>query len=126
MAVRTVFAEPIAERVSLRYTTALKKEDGAALAAADLTTLTLTLYALDASQTIINSVNAANILNSGRGAVDVNGVLTITLTPDDNQIIDATKPQEFHVLLIQGTYASGTKATRHELQIEVVNMARVP
>jgi len=126
MAVRTVFAEPVAERVSLRYRATLKKEDDTALAAAELSTLTLTIYALDAARTIVNAVTTVNILNTGRGTIDAAGLLTLILTPDDNQILDSTLPEERHVLLMQGTYASGVKATRHEVVVTVLNLGKVP
>lgn len=126
MAVRTVFPEPVPEKTSLRYRASLTKEDGTALAAAELSTLTLTLYALDTARTIINSVNGTNILNVGRGTIDANGLLTVILTPDDTQVLDATLAEEKHVLLFQGTYASGAKATRHEVLLTVLNLTKVP
>lgn len=123
MAVRTVFDAPIAERVSAQYSVTLTSETGAPLGAGDLTALTLTIYALDAEETIVNSVDAVSVLNAGRGTLDANGLLTLTLLPDDNQLVDPTRRSEKHIWLLQGTWG-GIKKTRHEVQVEVLNLAQ--
>jgi hypothetical protein len=126
MATRSVSPVEVPERTSFRYTANLTKEDGTPLTAAQLTTLTLTLYAMDATLTIINSVSDQNILNADRGTVDANGLLTIILTPADNQVLNTTLTVEYHIMLIEATYASGTKASRHEVRLAVRNMGLVP
>jgi hypothetical protein len=125
MTIRTPLSEPAVEKSSYRITATITDESGAALPAASLTTLVLTLYALDAAQTIVNGVNAANILNSGRGAVDAAGKLTLTLLPADNVLIDPTQSSEIHVALVEWTWAAGLKAGKHEVQFTVVNLAKV-
>lgn len=126
MAVRTKIATLVPERSTSRYTAVIVDDAEVAIPAASLNTLTLTLYVLDADKTIINSVTAVNILNTGRGAVDSNGNLTITLTAADNQIVTATRNTETHVALIEWTYDGGTKYGRHEFEFRVQNMSKVP
>jgi len=126
MTVRAVSSEVVPEKSTWRYTGVLKDETDTVVAAAQLTTLTLTLYALDAALTIINSVDAVNILNVGRGTVHAtNGTVTIIFEPADNAILDAALIEERHLALIQFTYAAGAKAGRHEVEFAVRNMAKV-
>jgi hypothetical protein len=123
--IRSRADKEIAEKSVFRYTADLKKEDGTVVASADLSALTLTVYAQDAAQTIINALNAVSILNVGRGTLDAAGKLTIVLAGDDLALVDATAAYEDHVMLIQGTYASGTRFARHEVYVRVVNLAKV-
>ena len=126
MSVRTVLPDPIPEKATWRYTATLKDETETVVAAAQLTTLTLTLYALNAALTILNSVDATNILNTGRGTVHAtSGLLTIVFEPADNPVVDATLLEERHLALIQWTYAGGAKAGRHEVEFGVRNLAKV-
>lgn len=124
MAVRTVIADHIPEKSTWRYTGILKDETGTAIAALSLSTLTLTLYNLD-TLAIINGMNGINILNADRGTVDASGNLTVVLQPADNPILDTTKIDETHVMLLQWTYAGGAKAGRHEVEFRVRNLAQV-
>lgn len=116
----------VAEQTTLRLTATLVDETGAAIPAAALSTLTLTLYQRDgASQPIINSVDAVNVLNAGRGTVHAtSGLLTLTLLPADHTIVDISLDLEWHRALIQGTYAGG-KAFKHEIDYQVRNLAKV-
>lgn len=117
----------VAERTSLRLTATLLDETGTAIPVSGLTTLTLTLYNRDsATLEIINSVTQVNIMNTGRGTVHAtSGLLTVTLTPADNQIIDPTTDQEWHRALIEGTYAAGAKAFKSEIDFPVRNLNKV-
>ncbi len=116
----------VAEKTTLRFTATLLDETGAAIPAAGLSALTLTLYNRDsATQEIVNSVSAADILNTGRGTVHAtSGLLTVTLQPDDNAIVDTTKDLEWHRALISGTYG-GTKAFKQEIEWQVRNLSKV-
>lgn len=117
----------VAERTSLRFTATLVDETGAAIPASGLTTLTLTLYARDlAGLDIINGVNGTNINNTGRGTVHAtSGLLTVVLDPADNQIVDGAADLEWHRALIQGTYNSGAKGFKHEIEYPVRNLNKV-
>lgn len=124
MAVRTVIPDLIPEKSTWRYTGVLKDEKAVAIPAASLTTLTLTLYNLE-TLAIINSLDGINILNTNRGTVDANGNLAITLHPADNLIVDTTKIEETHMMLLQWTYAAGVEAGRHEVEFKVRNLDKV-
>lgn len=117
----------VSERTTLRITAPLKDETGAAIPSAGLTTLTLTLYVRDATaQTIINSVDDVNILNTGRGTVHAtSGLLTLTLLPADTQIVDSTSAIEWHRALIEWTYDAGAKAGKYEIDFPVLNLNKV-
>ena len=117
----------VAEKTTLQITATLKDETGAAIALAALTTLTLTLYLRDlAAQTIINSVTAENIKNTGRATVHAtSGLVTLTLLPADNQVVDQTLDQEWHRALIEWTYNAGAKAGKYEIDFPVRNLNKV-
>lgn len=125
MPIRTWGPSEVAEKTSVMYTATLTKETGATLTSSDLSSLTLTHYALDETLTIINSVNGMDILNANLGTIDAFGLLTITLRPADTVILVTANLVEDRILLIQGTYASGSKATRHEVKYTIRNLAKV-
>ena len=117
----------VAERTSLRLTATLLDETGTVIPSAGLMTLFLTLYVRDsATKDIINAVDEVNILNSGRGTVHTSsGLVTLTLEPADNQIVDTSQDQEWHRALIDGTYAGAAKAFKYEIDYPVRNLAKV-
>lgn len=82
---------------------------------AALGSVTLTVYD-EATGTII--VNAVDALDSappaGRGYVDSDGIVRISLLPDDNVLLDETRSNELHVALVEFTYEGGAKASSHE------------
>ena len=116
----------VAEKTTLRITATLVDEAGAAVPSASVSALTLTLYNRDsATNEILNGVTAVNMLNTGRGTLHAtSGLLTITLEPADNAIIDNTSDLEWHRALIEGTY-SGGKAFKHEIDWQVRNLHKV-
>lgn len=118
----------VAEQSTLQMTATLLDEVSMPVPLAGLSTLTLTLYSRDSvAQDIINNVSATNMLNAGRGTVHpTTGLLTITLLPADNAIVDGTKDLEWHRALIQGTYGSGgSRAFKYEIDFPVRNVAKV-
>src|SRR5574337_1281463 len=125
MAIRSLCPLEVPEKSAFRYTADLKKEYNAALAPSELTTLTLTVYALDAALSIVNSLTAVDILNVGRGTVDSTGKLAVVLAGADLALLDSTRDAESHIMLIQGSYAGGTKFTRHEVEHVIRNLAKV-
>ena len=75
-----------------------------------LTSLTLTITApLLPGAPFVNSVNKVNILNTGRGTIDVNGNLTIQLLPADMTVLGTA--DEVHYLIIEGQYSSNKQVT---------------
>ena len=115
----------IPEKSAFRYTASLLKEDGTALGSADVSALTLTVYNLDSALTIINSINGVSILNVGRGTLSAGGALVVTLDALDLALVDSTIEEERHIMLITGTYASGARFFRHEIEHTVVNLQKV-
>lgn len=117
--------EPARELKTFRIAGVLKDETGAAVPAASLSTLKLTLFnAVDGA--IINAVAAVNILNADRGTVDVNGNMICTLAPTDSPILGAGANEEKHVAFFEWTYAGGSKAGGVECEFLVCNFVKLP
>ena len=87
-----------------------------------LSSLTLTLWD-DASRAILNNVDRVNILNTGRGTVDVNGYLICTLVGADNAVLDPQCIEELHVAFFEWTYSGGDKSGGIEVAYYVRNFA---
>jgi len=118
-------AERIAEKSTrtLRFVTA--DENGDAVGAAELATLTLTLYD-KRSKTILNSRDHQSILNANGGTVDASGNGELVLADADNALVSQGRSSEMHVALIEWTWAGGTKSGRHEIVLTVENLQKVP
>ena len=101
-------------------TATVQDENGDAIPGSALTSITMTLYS-EHDQAIINSRDDVDISSS----VSEAGVLSLVLTADDMAIQDDDLLEERHRLLIEWEYNSGRKG-RHEMQIVVSNMAKVP
>jgi hypothetical protein len=117
----------VTEQTTLRITATLTDEAGTPIPLGGLTAMTLTLYLRDvAAQTILNGVTATDILNTGRATVHAtSGLLTLTLLPADNVILNDALDQEWHRALIQGTYNAGAKSFKHEFDFPVRNVNKV-
>src|SRR3972149_1772979 len=118
---RTDGSEIVAEKTTCRITGGLVDEAGAALGPAQLTALTLTLYALIDTLPIINTNTDKNIKNANQGTIDADGIFTLTLAPADNAIMSGADSlettgalNEWHRALIKWTLAGGATARRHE------------
>jgi len=119
----TVFKD-ILEKTTRKVTCVVVDENDAAIPAASLSTLTLTLYSLH-TLAVVNSRNAQNALNANNVTVDANGVLTWEIQSADNQILDATRDVEIHRALFEWTWAGGAKAGKHEVDLHVKNLHKV-
>lgn len=113
------------EETSGEYTATLTDESGDAINGTVLSTLTLTLYNQDTALTIINSRNDQNVLNTNGVTIDVNGLLTWTIAPDDNEILNTTLTAERHTAQFNWTWGAG-KIGRHEIVLVVKNLNVVP
>lgn len=116
----------VAEQTTMVVTATMKDDADAPIPLAALSVLTLTIYSRDAAaHGIVNAVDHVNILNTGRGVIHAtSGLLTLTLLPADNAILDDTLDQEYHRLLIEGTY-SGGKSLKFEIEFPVRNLVKV-
>ncbi len=119
------------EATSAKLTATIQDESEAVIPAASLSSLTLLLYdqttELDSPGTtgaVINSRNRQNILNANGCTVSTGGLMTLTLTPADNVIVNTGKSSERHVALIEYTYAAGLKAGKEEILVDVYNLSR--
>lgn len=102
----------IAEGSTPSYMATIVDGNGNAIPASSLTTLTLTI-ANTTTGVVINNCQQVNILNSGRGTVDANGLLTINLLVGDTSLSDS--PGVAFVsrsLIIDWTYNGGTSTGR--------------
>lgn len=99
--------------------------EGNGLAAANLTALTLTLVDT-LTGLIVNGCYKANILNYGRGTVDVSGDLTIRLGPNDTSIADAPGAARLQrSMIVDWTWADGiyTSVGRQQANLMLVALA---
>lgn len=124
MAIRVRFigvGDHVPERGTSQYSVALKAPDGSALTANLLDTLTLTVYdGSNGANAVINTIQAKDILTpGGRGTIDANGVLTITLSDLDHSILHAGLRLETHIMMIEGTWDGGTKRLVREVEYVV-------
>ena len=120
---RFVLRERVREESTYRITGVFRDEFGAAIPGAALSTLHLWLFNEHDGQ-IINSVDDIDILNVDRGVVDVNGVLTLILEPDDNVIL-GDELEEEHIAFLRWTYAGGTRAGGQEIALFVRDFEKV-
>ena len=112
------------ENATAKYTAVIKDEADVAIAAATLTTLTLTLYDL-AKASIINSRNAVDALNANNVVVDSSGNLTWTMQPADNVIVTDGNELEPHFALFEYTWSSPAKRGSHEVALFVRDITKV-
>lgn len=87
-----------------------------------LATMTLTLVDT-LSQVIINGVEQTNILNTGRGVIDQQGNLTITLSAADTAMTETTAPQVQRSAIIDWTYNAGASVGRQPVNFMLVALA---
>lgn len=108
------------------YQATLKDENGAAIPAAGLSALTLTLYNDSSpSQQIINNRNSQNVLNQNNVTVDSNGILRWTMQPADNKLFDSALAYEEHLALFKFEWQAGAKRGYHEVLLRVKNLNKV-
>lgn len=113
------------EKCTAKYTATIKDEDGSAIPAASLTSLTLTLYDLsDPDRAIINSRDGQNVLNANNVTVDSSGVVTWTMQAADNTIQNDDRYAERHKALFVFTWDSGNKSGIHEVEFDVRNVEK--
>jgi len=122
---RVILPDIVAEKTTCRITGALVDEAGVALGSAQLSTLTLTLYALIDTLPVINANTDKDVKNANQGTMDASGIFTLTLAPADNAIQATGATSETHRALLKWTWASGTKAGAQEIDFRVRNLEKV-
>lgn len=120
---RLVFS--VLEQTTPLFEATLVGEDGTTpIPGSTLSTLTLTLYADDANQTILNNRDNQNVLQQNGVTVDEFGLLQWILSPEDLAIVDNNLPIERHIALFQWTWGVG-RAGKYEFVLAVSNLSRV-
>lgn len=115
------------EQKSGIYTGTLVDENGVAVNSNVLTSFTLTLYD-QATNTIINTRNAQNVLNSNQVTVDINGKVTWVWLPADMTIVNPNRASEIHVALFEAKWldnASRPRQLNHEVWFTVNRIVNV-
>src|SRR5262245_7000457 len=115
-------AYEVIEKTTCRYTATLTDELGSVIPAASLTTLTLTLFDRRTGS-IINSLNAQNVLNANGVTVDSSGNLIWTMSPADNAITGSWDVEE-HGAMFEWTWSAGAKGGKHEVSFVVTNYVK--
>lgn len=122
---RTVLDAKIPEKTTPEITATIQDEDGNGIDAADLTTLTLTLYNLDdAAKTIINNRDDQDVLNTNNVTVSNVGALVWSVQALDT-IIVGSKATELHRAVFEFTYNSGAKNGKHIIDMTIINLAKI-
>ena len=115
------------EKTLASYSATIRDAAGAVIPTANITTLTLTLYDVETG-TIINSRNAQNVHNTNNVTVTSGGVLTWEIQPADNAIIGTRRragQYEKHVALFEYSWSSGSKASKHEVILDIRQLDKV-
>ena len=110
-----------------KYTATITDEAETAIALSAMTTLTLTLYDAETG-TVINSRNDQDVLNTNNVTVSSAGLLTWLIQPADNAIVGTRRragQYEKHVALFEYTWSSGSKASEHEVTLEIRQLDKV-
>lgn len=119
-AVSTPPGGPFPSRSTVIYTGRLVDSNGAGIPADELDSLTLSL-AVTNTGAIVNGVEKVDILNTGRGVVDDEGYLTITLTRDDTDIGAApANTQRTLSMVLDWTFNGGAHEGRHEVRLRFI------
>lgn len=114
------------------YTATLKDETGAVIPLTQVGSCTLTLYNIEIAEpatpadNIINSRSDQNVKNVNNVTIHTSsGLLTWSIQPADNPIIDETKLTELHMARFDFSYGSPTKYGSHQVQLRVENLRKV-
>lgn len=116
----------IKEKETGTYSFTLKDESGAAVAAASLTTATLTLYEPESGQ-IVNSRTGQNVLNLNNVTIDADGKVAWSIQLADVTLLDAARASEVHRALFFFSWmsASGAKGKPHEADFVLENLGKL-
>ena len=125
MANTTTIQAQILEKTTPTIKGTLKDENGTAIPAASLATLTLTLYSLSGAQPIINTRQEQNVLNANNVVVDSSGLLTWSMQEADTAIIATTEVgSEKHRAVFAWGYGSAKKG-RHIIDMTITSLEKV-
>ena len=115
---------PFPEQTSPKLSFLVTDEDEVGLAAASLSTLTMTLFD-ELSLAIINSRSNIDILNANNGTVDSSGNGTWVAAPDDTKIQDESLTEEVHIAMFRWTWQGGSRGGAWRVRHTVKNFAKI-
>lgn len=120
-AVTTIAGGPFPAGSTLVYSGQLLDGAGAGIPAADLDSLSLTA-SIFATGAVVGDIYRADVLNSGRGAVDAEGNYQITLGPADTNVLVGAPlgTQTVMALVIDWTFNNGLVTGRHQANVTLV------
>ncbi len=125
----TVFTDIILEKTTPLITADLLDESDNPIDLNDIITLTLTYYCLSdtPTNTIINSRNEQNVLNTNNVFVTNTGALSWYMQEADTTMTDSTLKEVIYRAVFKWTYttAHGTRTGRHVLDMTIFNLEKL-
>ena len=118
----------VQERTSGAYEATLLDEDDAAIAAASIDSITLTLIETRSGD-VVNSRSAQSVLNANGGTMHAtSGLFRWEWEPEDTAILGSTPNSDIerHLATITVTWDSGTKQQHREVLLRIKNLRSVP
>ncbi len=117
------------EKTGAKYTATLTDADGTAITLASISAITLTLYNV-ATDATINNRSTQNVKNLNNVTIHAtSGLLTWLMQPEDNVIAGtgiSIGAHEHHRALFEFTYTGNGSPGKHEVDILVENLNKVP
>lgn len=122
---RYLLGDEVPEGTTPHLTGTLRDHQGDGVPAASLSALHVTIYN-ETTEAILRARSSA--LNTGIGAVNGSGEVTLALTAGDTAIVDDTKATELRVALLEAEWTDGgiPKQAKFELVFVVRNLKQVP
>jgi hypothetical protein len=111
------------ENTNATYQATIEDENGVAIPSANITSITLTLYDRETGD-IINNRDGIGSAPSGVTIHATSGLLTWLMEFADNVIVTADSVVEHHKALFE--FVASGKRSKHEVNIYVSNLAKVP
>jgi hypothetical protein len=118
----------VKEGSSAKYRATIKDDDGVVIPAAQITSLKLTYYVAEGSDSeageIINNRNEESVLNNNKGVtVDSSGRLVWSMVPAETRIKVPARMTELHYARWDWEYGTGSVG-RHQVGFRVTNLRR--
>jgi hypothetical protein len=109
---------PVPAVTTPTYAAQLVDENGNPIGSTGIDTLTLSIVDT-ITGSVINNASQVNILNAGRGTIDSQGNLLITLEVGDTDLFNPDDDVEERSLIIDWTYNGGARAGRHQVDFQI-------
>jgi hypothetical protein len=111
-------ARRVPERGTCKWTGTLRDQDGAAIAAADMTTVTVTIQDAKSGSVLVYQ---RDVLNANNGTLSAGGEQTVLLTGTDHKLVNPRLAEEVHWVTLDYTWAAGTRRHWHVIELTIVN-----